>query len=263
MCRLSHPKATHILLITSQTRASRSQASQHSNTSSQFGFDLPILGFEGNNPYPVNAKTMKQILGVALGVCSGPKGPVIDLPMFGEGLEAASSREGLGGSHAKSIWRPTCPFGGLGGPEPLFGDRPIHLEGWPPFGDRPVGLGGPRYPFKLEGWGPLTFVHWETLSVWWVGGPCPFEDQPCPFGGWGGPHPLSISRPPCPCGGLALVHLETVLSIWRVLGAPLSIWRPPCPPLVHFKTAPVRLEGWELVHLKTALSIWRAPNRWS
>ena len=33
MCRHSHPKATNILLITSQTRASRSQASQHSNTS--------------------------------------------------------------------------------------------------------------------------------------------------------------------------------------------------------------------------------------
>ena len=55
--------------------------------------DLPILGFEGNNPYPVRANTMKQIgvhnLGFALGVCSGPQGPVIDLPIFGEGLGAA------------------------------------------------------------------------------------------------------------------------------------------------------------------------------
>ena len=55
--------------------------------------DLPILGFEGNNPYPVRANTVKQTgfhnLGFALGVCSGPKGPVIDLPIFGEGLGAA------------------------------------------------------------------------------------------------------------------------------------------------------------------------------
>ena len=55
--------------------------------------DLPIFGFEENNPYPVRANTMKQIgfhiLGFALGVCSGPK--AIDLPIFGEGLGALKS----------------------------------------------------------------------------------------------------------------------------------------------------------------------------
>ena len=140
---------------------------------------------------------MKQIgfhnLNFALGVCSGPQGPVIDLPIFGE---AASSREGLGGSQPLSIWRPACPFGGLGAPNPCpFGDRHVHLEGWPTFGDRlsmwktalsiPK-VGGPTVHLHLEGWGAPSS--------------CPFGDRLVHLEGWGGPQPLSVGRPLCPFG---------------------------------------------------------------
>ena len=108
---------------------------------------------------------MKQIgfhnLNFALGVCSGPQGPVIDLPIFGE---AASSREGLGAPNL-------CPFG----------DRPVHLEGW-----------GPPTLVHLETAMSIWRVgrHLETA--------CPCGNRPvhsegsgphCPFafGGLGGP----------------------------------------------------------------------------
>ena len=111
--------------------------------------------------------TKNKNLGFALGGSSGPKGPVIDLPIFGaqvlKGLRA-SSREGLGGPAAPSR-------AGSGGAPP------VHLQvvkGWggpnpSPFGGRP----------KSEGL-PPTLVH---------------LDNPCPFGGLGGGgQPLSICK---------------------------------------------------------------------
>ena len=93
---------------------------------------------------------MKQIgfhnLNFALGVCSGPQGPVIDLPIFGE---AASSREGLGAPNP-------CPFG----------DRPVHLEGWGP--PTLVHLETALSIYRV--WGPPTLVH---LEGW--GGPQPLS----------------------------------------------------------------------------------------
>ena len=142
-------------------------------------------------------------LGFALGVCSGPKGPVIDLPIFGE---AASSREGLGAPNP-------CPFG----------DRPVHLEGW-----------GPPTLVHLETALSIWRVgpHLETA--------CPFETALSVGGAPRWETTLSIwstKRPPCPFGGVGvpLVQLETALSFWRdpcSFGDRLSmwsIWRPPCP----------------------------------
>ena len=92
---------------------------------------------------------MKQIgfrnLGFALGVCSGPKGPVIDLPIFGEGLGAAPPQI-LKGSGIRRVL-PICE--GL----EAASSRPNPC----PFGDRPV---------HLEGSGALTFlVHLETVHL--------------------------------------------------------------------------------------------------
>ena len=185
---------------------------------------------------------MKQIgfhnLNFALGVCSGPQGPVIDLPIFGE---AASSREGLGGSQPLSIWRPACPFGGLGAPNPCpFGDRHVHLEGWPTFGDR-LSMWKPPCPFRRLGaplsiciWrvgGPLALVRLETaLSIWRVGGPPTLVRWETALSIWSRPTPKTFRRTPefCPANGLRLSGEPLGLSgePLKLSGKPLGLGEP-------------------------------------
>ena len=163
-------------------------------------------------------------LGFALGVCSGPKGPVIDLPIFGE---AASSREGLGAPNP-------CPFG----------DRPVHLEGWgpPTLVHLETALSiwrvGPHLetacPFEtaLSIPTPLSILH---LEGWGSPSSCPFGDRPVHLEGWGGPRwETTLKKTALSLGGVG-VPLVQLLSFWRdpcSFGDRLSmwsIWRPPCP----------------------------------
>ena len=152
---------------------------------------------------------------------------------------------------------------GASNPSP-FGDRPNHLEGWPPLNTALSiwRVGGPQplsiWCLHLEG--PLAFLRFETaLSIWKVWGSStlfpvhfPSEDRPVPWRAGGPPtlvHPCTFAGFPflahLETARPTLVHLETALSIWRVVRRTLGSvrgWRPPCP-FGGLSGEPLALEG--------------------
>ena len=182
MCRSAHPKTTQTLRTARQT-------------------------IQPAEPYA--AKPKPNILPRAKGTfwaeggSSGPKGPVIDLPIFGE--FSGPSHEGLGAGPPTLVHLQVVK--GLGGPSPCTSRvvkgwgalTLVHLQvvkGWGAFNlCQPLSIWRP--PQVVKGWEPPTLVHLEAASS---------------REGLGGPQPSSIWKPPqvvkgwgppnlCPVGG--------------------------------------------------------------
>ena len=120
-----------------------------------------------NHMRPSQSQTLhqEQFLGFALGVCSGPKGPIIDFPIFGS----------EGGPQPLSIWRP---------PQIVKGCAKFRFFRWGyVLGRRALSLKirslaskeGPqplwiwRPPQIVNGWAKFRFC---VGGMFWAEGPC-------------------------------------------------------------------------------------------